>query len=150
MIRSSLLALLLLAALSAPAAAQGDWRPPGRAMPEMPSSAELAGDWLSSRASWFRGVQATTGVAPSALVASGEPRGAEVCRVVRFQSGPLPVVVWTDRDGDGKADSVELYRDGGVVAQLLDSNHDGSANVLRRYDSSGALISEERMDRGGR
>lgn len=150
MFRSTWLTPLLLAALAAPVSAQGDWRPPGRSMPVMPTSAELSGDWLTPRGSWFRGLQATTGAAPSALTATGEPRGADVYRVVRFQSGPLPVVVWTDRDGDGTADSVELYRDGGVVAQLVDSDYDGNANVLRRYDSSGALISEERIDRGRR
>lgn len=140
------LAFLGIALAAAPTTADAQvWSPPGRQMPAMPSSADLAGDWLGPRASWFAGLQASAGVAPAELRAVGEPRGATVTRMVRFQAGPLPVVVWSDRDGDGQADLVEVYRAGGVIVQLIDADYDGNANVIRRYDASGALISEERM-----
>lgn len=146
MIRSIPVALLLVAALAEPASSQGDeWRPPGRQMPTMPTLAELEGNWLGSRAGWFADLQAVTGVAPAELRAWGEPRGGPVARLVRYQRGPLPIAIWSDRNGDRSADAVEIYRSGALVAQLLDSDYDGDANVLRRYDASGALISEERF-----
>ena len=66
-------------------------------------------------------------------------------QLARFTSGPLPVVVWSDRNGDGRADVVEIYRGGGVVVQLIDADYDGTANVLRIYDGSGKLLRQERM-----
>lgn len=140
------IAFLASALTAVPATAAGQvWNPPGREMPDMPSSAELAADWLGPRAPWFAGLHAAVGVAPADLRAVGEPSVADATRVARFQAGPLPVVVWSDRDGDGQADLIEVYRAGGVVAQLIDADYDGNANVIRRYDASGALISEERM-----
>lgn len=140
MIRTLPLALLGIALAAAPAAAQGDaWRPPSREMPVMPASAELAGDWLGPRSAWFAGLPARD------LRASGEPRGAASARVARFHDGALPIVVWADRNGDARADMIEIYRAGGVIVQLIDADYDGNANVLRRYDASGALLSEERM-----
>lgn len=134
-------AALLVATLAAapmPARAQA-WSPPARQMPEMPRMAELDGDWLTPRADWFRGL------APANLRPVGEPRGGAVARVVRYHDGPLPAVVWTDRNGDGRADLIEIFRAGSILAQLIDPEYDGGANVLRRYDASGALVSEERM-----
>lgn len=140
MIRSIPFALLGIALSASPSAAQGDaWRPPSREMPVMPASAELAGDWLGPRSAWFAGLPARD------LRASGEPRGAASARVARFHNGALPIVVWADRNGDARADMIEIYRAGGVIVQLIDADYDGNANVLRRYDASGALLSEERM-----
>src|SRR5689334_23179536 len=95
--------LALLAALApGMARAQGsDWAPPTRDMPTMPRVSELGGDWLGPRAAWFRGVDGVSGVATSALRGSGEPRtGNGYAQIARFSNGPVPVVVWTDRNGD--------------------------------------------------
>jgi hypothetical protein len=136
-------ALLTLSVVSTPAHAQ-EWRPSSREMPSMPRAEELSGDWLSSRSGWFSGVQSISGVAPSQLRAVGEGRGPTT-QVVRFNNGPVPVVVWQDRNSDGRADIVEIYRGGGVIVQVIDADYDGQANVLRTYDSSGGLIREERL-----
>lgn len=131
----------------AAAQAQGpDWSPPSKQMPMMPQAAELGGDWLSPRAGWFRGLEQISGASASRLRAVGEPRaGSDRAQVVHFNDGPVPAVVWADRNGDGRADVVELYRGGGVIIQLLDVDYDGSANVKRIYNASGGLLREERM-----
>lgn len=138
-------ALLLLAAPAARAQAP-DWRPPSRQMPQMPQRADLTGDWLSPRSGWFRGVEGVSGVATSALRASGEPRaGSDVLQVARFMNGPIPAVIWSDRNSDGRADTIEILRSGGIIIQLIDADFDGSANVLRVYDSAGKLLRETPM-----
>ena len=138
--------LLLLSLVATTAAEAQEWRPSTRQMPEMPAVADLAGDWLSSRATWFAGVESLSGVSPGQLRAVGEARrGSRQTQVVRFTNGPIPVVVWQDRNGDGRADMVEIYRGGGIVAQVIDADYDGQANVVRRYDSGGALLGEERL-----
>ncbi|HUE95493.1 MAG TPA: hypothetical protein VMN39_02485, partial [Longimicrobiaceae bacterium] len=65
--------------------------------------------------------------------------------VVRLSSGPLPIVVWQDRNGDGLADVIEIFRNGSVVLQVIDAEYDGQANVVRRYDATGGLIREDRI-----
>ncbi|HEX6923970.1 MAG TPA: hypothetical protein VF167_00965 [Longimicrobiaceae bacterium] len=145
--RSLLLAVpLLFVAVAGEAQAQ-DWRPPSSQMPMMPRSSEIRGDdWLGSRSEWFRGLDRVAGVAASGLRASGEPRGgSEFVQVARFTSGPLPVVVWSDRNGDNRADIIEIFRGGSVVVQLIDADYDGNANVIRTYDASGELINQERF-----
>lgn len=139
--------LTLLLAVPAAARAQGpDWRPPSREMPSMPTAAELRGDWLSARGAWFNGVERAAGVAPQSLRATGEARpGGDRLQLARFNSGALPVVVWSDRNGDGRCDMIDLYRSGGVIVQLIDADYDGSANVMRVYDASGALVRQERL-----
>lgn len=141
-----LLALLLLPAL--PAAAQEiHWRPPTTRMPLMPTAAELAGDWLGPRADWFAGVEEISGVAPARMRPAGEPRpGSDRVQIARFVSGRagIPAMVWMDRNGDDRADLIEILRGGGVIVQLIDADHDGVANVLRVYDASGKLLRESR------
>ena len=146
MARARLLSQIMLAAaaLSPVALAAQDWSPPSREMPAMPRAAELQGDWLSPRAAWFRGLEGVAGVGASSLRANGEGRGPSV-QLARFSNGPVPVVVWTDRNGDARADMVEIYRQGSVVVQVVDADFDGSANVVRRYDGSGQLASESRL-----
>ena len=137
-----------LLVLCAPAAAnaQGDWRPPSREMPMMPRAAEIRGDWMGGRGQWFQGLDGVTGVGASDLRASGEPRaGSEHVQIARFTSGPLPVVIWSDRNGDDRADIIEIFRSGGVIIQVVDADYDGSANVVRTYDASGKLIRQDRM-----
>jgi hypothetical protein len=137
---------LLLCVIAATPADGQDWRPPTREMPAMPMMAELAGDWLSPRAAWFGGIQATAGVSPAQLRPVGEARrGTAQAQVVRFNSGPMPAVAWQDRNGSGRADMIEIYRGGGVIIQVIDADYDGFANVMRTYDSSGALLREERL-----
>lgn len=146
-LRAVLLACSLALFAVPTASAQGpDWRPPSRQMPRMPTRAELDGDWLSSRRAWFEGVEAISGVAVARLRAGGEVRpSSDVLQVARFMNGPVPVVVWSDRDGDSRADMIEIFRAGGVVIQLIDADYDGAANVLRVYNAAGALVREERM-----
>lgn len=142
--RSVLTLLLLLIAAPMTAAAQ-DWRPPSAQMPMMPSVAEIRGDWLGPRAEWFRGLDAVAGVGASTLRASGDPGAGDHVQIARFSSGPLPAVVWSDRNGDGRADVIEIYRSGGVIIQLIDADYDGRANVIRRYDESGTLQGQDRL-----
>lgn len=138
-------ALLLLGLAAARPAQAQQWQPPSRQMPAMPQMSELAGDWMSPRAPWFSGVAAISAVQPADLRAVGErARGSERAQLVRFSSGPMPVVVWHDRNGDGTADMIEIYRSGGVVIQLIDADYDGQANVLRVYDGRGTLVRQER------
>lgn len=133
--------MLALALLAPPAlAAQGtDWAPPSREMPTMPRTAELQGDWLSPRSAWFRGVDGVSGVQVGGLRASGEGRGP-YAQIARFSNGAVPVVVWMDRNGDTKADMIEIYRRGGIIIQLIDADFDGQANVLRVHDEAGKLL----------
>lgn len=146
---SSRLMILAIVALVFAAPGVGsaqEWRPATRQMPEMPEMTELSGDWLSSRSAWFSGVAQVSGVQPASLRAIGEPRrGSRVTQVVRFNNGPIPVVVWQDRNGDGRADIIEIYRSGGVVVQVIDADYDGQANALRTYDASGRLTGETRL-----
>jgi hypothetical protein len=136
-------ALLLMAANEA----EGQqWRPSSTEMPAMPRMSDLSGDWLGPNAAWFSGVAAISGVEPSQLRAAGEPRrGASDTQVVRFNNGPVPVVIWQDRNADGRADIIEIYRSGGVIVQVIDADYDGRANVVRTYDAGGRLAGEERL-----
>ena len=138
--------LLLLAAPSALLAQGSDWRPPSTEMPMMPRVDEIRGDWMGPRAEWFRGLDQIAGVGGSQLRASGEPRaGSDHVQIVRFTSGPLPVVIWSDRNGDNRADIIEIYRSGGVIIQLIDGDYNGTANVIRTYDANGDLVNQERL-----
>jgi hypothetical protein len=142
----ALLALPLLVLSPALASAQVEWRPPTTSMPMMPSAADLQGNWMSSNAQWFNGVEAVSGVATSQLRAGGDRRrGSDRLQIVRFGAGPLPAVVWSDRNGDDRADMIEIYRSGGVIVQLIDADYDGRANVMRVYDARGTLLREERL-----
>jgi hypothetical protein len=123
--------------------AQQDWSPPSREMPEMPASSQLGGGWRGSLGGWFRGA----GEDVSGIRAVGEEmaRGMDSKpRMIRFMGGSRPVAAWTDRNGDGRVDMVEVYRGGAVAYQLIDADYDGTANVLRVYDASGALARENR------
>ncbi|MDP9349559.1 MAG: hypothetical protein M3P24_10540, partial [Gemmatimonadota bacterium] len=78
--------------------------------------------------------------------ATGETTpGGTQARFVRFLAGHAPLATWSDRNGDGNADLVELSRDGVRVLQVIDADYDGSANVLRVYAPSGELVREERI-----
>ena len=110
----------------------------------MPSVQELSGSWMSAQATWLAGVQAVAGISQSRLRPVAEGRGA-TAQVVRFNDGPAPAMVWQDRNGDGRADIIEIFRGGGVIVQIIDADYDGQANVLRRYDASGRLLGEERL-----
>lgn len=136
-IAAAVAALAVLAAVRL--GAQQDWSPPSRDMPQMPATPELGGGWRGSLAAWFGGVdEGLAGI--RALGEGGGPRP----RMVRFMGGARPVATWTDRNGDGRADMVEVYRRGALAYQLIDADYDGAANVLRVYDASGALARENR------
>jgi hypothetical protein len=141
------LIFVFLLVLCAPAVGRAQsWRPPSNEMPLMPRAAEIRGDWLGPRAAWFQGLDGVAGVGASGLRASGDARsGSEHVQVVRFTSGPLPVVIWSDRNGDDRADIIEIFRSGGVIIQLIDADYDGRANVLRTYDADGELVRQERL-----
>lgn len=139
-------AFLLILCTPFIASAQGDWRPPSAQMPVMPTAAEIRGDWLGPRSDWFNGLDAAAGVSASGLRASADPRsGSDHVQIARFTSGPLPVVVWSDRNSDNRADIIEIFRSGGVIIQVIDADYDGTANVIRTYDASGELVRQERM-----
>ena len=123
-----------------------DWQPPSRTMPPMPQASEVNAGWMASNNAWFGAAAQAVGVDGSSLRISSEGRlrGGEA-QVVRANSGPLPVVVWQDRNGDARADLIEIFRSGGVVIQLIDADYDGAANVLRIYDASGRLVREDRL-----
>ena len=140
--------LILALALCAPAAAeaQAGWRPPSGEMPMMPTATEIRGNWQSGRAGWFQGLDGLTGVGVASLRASGEPRsGSDHVQIARFTSGPLPVVIWSDRNGDDRADMIEMFRSGGVIIQVVDADYDGQVNVVRTYDAQGKLVNQDRM-----
>lgn len=138
--------LLVLLLSSAPLAAAQEWRPPSREMPQMPRVRELDGEWLAARAPWFADVEGVSGVAVSTLGLAGEPTtGAEFVQIARFTHGMIPVVIWSDRNADTRADMIEIYKTGGMIIQLIDADFDGLANVVRFYDSSGGLLREERL-----
>src|SRR5688572_20720709 len=113
------LALGVLGFWSVPTQLAGqDWRPPSLDMPEMPQMTDLSGNWLDPRAPWFDGISGVSGVEARELGAVGEPRpGSSQAQVVRFSSGVLPVVVWSDRNGDARADIVEIYKTGNIIIQ---------------------------------
>lgn len=136
-IAAAVAALAVLAAVRL--GAQQDWSPPSREMPQMPAASELSGGWRGPLAAWFRGTD--DGLA--GIRAMGEGGGARP-RMVRFMGGARPVAEWKDRNGDGRADMVDVYRAGALAYQLIDADYDGSANVLRVYDASGALARENR------
>lgn len=121
--------------------AQESWSPPSSEMPDMPGSSALGGEWRGTLAAWFRGAGALDGVR---AVGDGVS-SARRARLVRFVGGERPVATWTDRNGDGRADMIEVFRDGAVAYQLIDADYDGTANVLRVYDASGALAREQRL-----
>lgn len=133
--------LLVLAALigAAPYRPGQEWSPPSRQMPQMPASGELAGGWRGSLGSWFGGL----GVSLADVRAGGEGGGARP-RFVRFTAEMRPVEQWSDRNGDGRADLVDVYRNGALAYRLVDADYDGTANSLRVYDGSGAVAREER------
>ncbi len=134
------LALLGACVLAAPAASAQDWRPPSREMPEMPGRADVQG---AAQGSWGNSMAGAAGVSGQ-LRAAGEGGGAHA-KFVRFTSGVFPVATWAERNGDGRCDMVELFREGNRVYQLVDADFDGSANVLRVYAASGELLREERL-----
>jgi hypothetical protein len=131
--------LLVLAALVGATPYRGqEWSPPSRQMPQMPASADLAGGWRGSLGSWFNGL----GVSLAGLRAEGD--GGTRPRFVRFSFNLRPVEQWSDRNGDGRADLVEVYRNGALAFRLVDADYDGTANSLRAYDTSGSVAREER------
>ncbi|CAN5814980.1 hypothetical protein BH23GEM6_BH23GEM6_08050 [soil metagenome] len=143
----ALLALpLLLAAPPHLAAQAAEWRPPTTEMPMMPRVDEIQNNWIAANARWFRGVEAATGVPMARLRGDGERRrGSDFLQIARFGNGHLPVIVWSDRNGDGRADLIEIYRSSSVIFQLIDAGYSGRANVLRVYDGAGSLLREERL-----
>jgi hypothetical protein len=131
------------AGAQAPAA---EWSPPGRDMPAMPTIAELQGSWQGAAGGWFRGVEGVSGIPVAQVRATGETTpGSARAKFIRFSAGPRTVAVWTDRNDDGKADMVELYRGGAVVVQVVDADYNGAADVVRLYDAAGKLARENRL-----
>jgi hypothetical protein len=123
-----------------------EWSPPGRDMPAMPTIGELQGNWQGAVGGWFRGVDQVSGIPAADVRATGETTaGSARAKFIRFSAGPRTVAVWTDRNGDGRADMVELFRNGAAVVQVVDADYNGSADVVRRYDGSGRLAREDRL-----
>ena len=130
--------------LAAPATARAqDWRPPSRQMPEMPASSALQGG-ASAAGAWLGSMASAAGVGAGDVRAAGEGGGPHA-KFIRFTSGVFPVATWTDRNGDGRCDMLEIFRGGDRVYQLVDADYDGAANVLRVYSPSGELLREDRL-----
>jgi hypothetical protein len=127
-----------LALGAAPLRAGQEWTPPSRQMPQMPSAGDLGGGWKGALGSWFGGL----GVNVAEMRAVGEGGGARP-QFVRFTSNMRPVEQWTDRNGDGRADKIEVFVNGAMAYQLVDADYDGQANSLRAY-AGGSLAREER------
>jgi hypothetical protein len=141
-----ILAVLTTLSLAAALPAGAQWRPASTNMPVMPTSAELQGEWVRSVGGWFSGVERIAGVGVQGLRAAGNARaGSNHTQVTRLMNGPVPVVVLTDRNGDNRADMIEIFNSGSLVAQVIDADYNGQANVMRLYDASGALVREERL-----
>jgi hypothetical protein len=140
-------ALAILAVLALPSGAPAqEWNPPSRTMPSMPTADQLRSDWRAAVRPWFDGVEAASGMEIAGLRAQPEGRSAQgQAKFVRFMSGPYPVAVWSDRNSDGRADLIEIYRRGVLAYQVIDADYDGAANVLRVHDASGRLLREERL-----
>ena len=126
---------VLLVIASRPARAQ-DWRPPTTSMPSMPASAEVNDGWAGGQGRWF--------IASGGVKARAEGNGPRA-RFVRFTGGDMrTVAAWSDRNGDGRCDMVEAYREGALAGQRIAPDYDGTANVMRVY-SGGTLVREERL-----
>lgn len=119
---------LLLAVDATPAAAQ-DWSPPSRQMPSMQQASDgsFTSRWLIPDPS------------------RPELRSSASSGFVRFSAGPRPVAAWSDRNGDGRSDMLQLYRGTSMAYQLVDADYDGTADVLRIYDQNGQFQREERL-----
>jgi len=146
MTRRFFLVLLGAFALAVPGAARAQgWRPPAQ-MPTMPRMVEMRGEWQGAVGGWVAQISQATGASASELRATGETtRGSDRAKLVRFTEGVYPVATWTDRNGDGRCDLMELFRQGERVYQLIDADFDGTANVLRVYSPTGELLREERL-----
>lgn len=128
-------ALVLLAGR---ASAQSEWAPPTRQMPQMPRTADLGGAWRSAAGAWGASAQQLSGVALGSMRASGDPAPrSDQAVFVRFTGDARPVANWSDRNGDGRADMVELFRDGTTAVQVIDADYDGTADAVRHFDASG-------------
>jgi hypothetical protein len=140
-------ALALAVSLSSAAKVSAqEWTPPSRTMPQMPTAAELQANWRAAVGPWFNGAEAVSGLDLAGLRPQPEGRSASGrAAFIRFMSGAYPVAVWTDRNGDGRADLVELFRRGVPAYQVIDADYTGTANVLRVFDDSGRLLREERL-----
>lgn len=128
---------VLLVIAARPARAQ-EWRPPSTSMPPMPASGEVNDGWAGGQGSWF--------IASRGGVKARAEGGGRQARFVRFSADDMrTLAAWSDRNGDGRCDMVEVYRDGALAAQVIDPDYDGTANVMRVYGADGKLVREERL-----
>ena len=119
-------------------AAGQEWTPPTRQMPMMPSPAQVTAAWTAAQRAWI----ADPAGADRAVAEGSGARGA--AQYVRFVSDMRPVAAWSDRNGDGRCDMVEIYTNGVMVIQVIDSDYNGAANVVRYYDANRRLVREVR------
>ncbi|HEV2146736.1 MAG TPA: hypothetical protein VGR37_04915 [Longimicrobiaceae bacterium] len=144
--RLRFLVVLGACALAAPGVshAQG-WSPPSR-MPDMPRMADLQGSWQGAVGGWAGQMAQVSSTSAGEIRAAGETTpGSDRAKLVRFTAGVFPVATWSDRNGDGRCDMVEIFRQGSRVYQLIDADYDGNPNVLRVYSPSGELLRDERL-----
>lgn len=137
----ALLAVCALGATVPVHAQRQEWRPPPQ-MPSMPTAAEMSSGWRGD-GPWLEGAAQLSGVPANAIRVTGEtPSGRSRANYVRFLSGHRPVAVWSDRNGDERADMVEIFRNGARVMQVIDADFDGRCNLYRGYSPSGELVED--------
>jgi hypothetical protein len=128
-----MITVLLLLAIS-----NQDWSPPSRAMPDMPAVVSLPDGWRTSLGPWFARVENLENVQAIADVRRGQRPSR-----IRFMGSAGPAAIWSDRNGDGRADMIEIYRGGALAHQLIDRDYDGGADVKRDFDDCGSLAGEQ-------
>ena len=115
-----------------------DWTPPTRQMPMMPRMAEIPSGWQAGAGPWAASAQGLSGVSVAQMRAVGDAAAqGDRAGFVRFTGEARPVATWTDRNGDGRADMVELFRNGVLAVQVIDADYSGTINAVRHFDGSG-------------
>src|SRR5436190_1084087 len=89
---------------------QADWFPPSRQMPAMPPQSEPDEGWRVDDAAWFVGQG--EGLREIGIRVEGGPGRQSLAR---FTKGLRTVATWSDRNGDSRADLIEIYDASGAL-----------------------------------
>ncbi len=134
-----------LLAAGTPANAQ-EWTLPTRQMPAMPAMSALPSGWQGAAGAWTAAAARLAGVPAGQIRGAGEAAGGSGrAAFVRFTGDARPVATWTDRNGDGRCDVLELFRSGILAVQVVDADYDGQADAIRHFDSAGKPLRTEEV-----